>query len=73
MRHLSDADGLEFKYINLVHRCAEIKNYCIYIALDSDIIHSRQLWAACFERFVGKLYQERTFCFFPLIKSIARS
>lgn len=52
-------------YINLVHRCAEIKNYCIYIALDSGIIHCRQLWAACFERFVGKLYQERTFFFFP--------
>ena len=53
-------------YINLVHRCAEIKNYCVYIALDSDFIHSRQLWAACFESFVGKLYQERaSFFSFP--------
>lgn len=50
-------------YIKLVDRYAEIENYYIYIALDSDFFHSRQLRAASFESFVGKLYQERVFFF----------
>lgn len=45
-------------YINVVDRYAEIENYCIYIALDSDFFHSRQLrlpplkalWANCIRR-----------------------
>lgn len=31
--------------INLVDRCAEIENYCIYITLDADSAHSRQFLA----------------------------
>lgn len=60
-----------YSYINVVDRCAEMENYCIYIILDSDLLHSGQLQAASFDSFVSKLYQKRTL--YPLIKSMARS